>query len=64
MLPSEVTVLMGSGDKAHFTRIGLIADPYVAGPYVEGSYEVTLPVSPALLKAVKPEYRSMFALGR
>ena len=64
LLPSEVTVLLGSGDKAHFTRIGLIADPYMAGPYVEGSYEVTLPVTLALIKAVKPEYRSAFAVGR
>ena len=64
VLPSEVTVLLGSGDKAHFTRIGLIADPYVAGPYSEGNYEITLPVNPAVLKAVKPEYRSAFAVGR
>ena len=64
LLPSEVTVLLGSGDKAHFTRIGLIADPYMAGPYAEGSYEVTLPVTAALIKAVKPEYRSAFAAGR
>lgn len=64
LLPSEVTMLLGSGDKAHFTRIGLIADPYVAGPYAEGSYEVTLPVTPALIKAVKPEYRGAFAVGR
>lgn len=62
--PSDLTVLLGSADKAHFTRIGLIADPYVAGPYVEGSYEVTLPVTPALIKAVKPEYRGLFAPGR
>ena len=64
LLPSQVTVLLGSGDRAHFTRIGLIADPYTAGPYVEGSYEVTLPVTPALIKAVKPEHRSAFAVGR
>jgi hypothetical protein len=64
LAPSEVTILLGSGDKAHFTRIGLIADPYIAGPYAEGSYEITLPVTPALLKALKPEYRGLFALGR
>ena len=64
VLPSEVTVLLGSGDKVHFTRIGLIADPYMAGPYAEGSYEVTLPVTPGLIRAVKPEYRSAFAVGR
>lgn len=64
LAPSEVTVLLGSSDKRHFNRIGLIADPYAAGPYVEGSYEVTLPVSDALLKAVKPEYRGAFTIGR
>jgi hypothetical protein len=64
LAPSEVTVLLGSGDKAHFTRIGLIADPYMAGSYAEGSYEVTLPVTPALIRAVKPEYRGAFAPAR
>ncbi|WP_309622358.1 DUF4163 domain-containing protein [Novosphingobium sp.] len=64
LAPSEVTVLLGSGDRAHFTRIGLIGDPYMAGSYAEGSYEVTLPVTPALIRAVKPEYRSLFAPGR
>lgn len=64
LAPSEVTVLLGSSDGKHFNRVGLIADAYVAGPYAEGSYEVTLPVSPALLKVVKPQYRALFALGR
>lgn len=62
--PSEVTVLLGSADKQHFTRIGLVADPYVAGPYAEGEYEVTLPVTAALIRAVRPEYRAAFASGR
>ena len=62
--PSSLTVLLGSANRMQFTRIGFIADPYVAGPYSEGSYEVTLPVTPALLKVVKPEYRAAFAGGR
>ncbi len=62
--PSDVTILLGSADKVHFTRVGLIADAYVAGSYVEGSYEITLPVTPNLIRAVKPEYRSAFAVGR
>lgn len=62
--PLESTILLGSADKQHFTRIGVILDPYVAGPYVEGEYEVTLPVTAAVLKAVKPEYRAAFAAGR
>ena len=62
--PLASTVILGSGDKAHFTRIGVLVDPYEAGPYAEGNYEVTLPVTAAVLRAVKPEYRSAFAAGR
>jgi hypothetical protein len=60
----DLTVLLGSTDGTAFDRIGLIADPYVAGAYVEGSYEVTLPVTPALIAAVKPAYRVAFAIPR
>lgn len=59
----ELTVLLGSKSKTHFDRIGLIADAYVAGSYAEGQYEFTIPVTDALLKAVKPEYRAAFARG-
>src|SRR5688500_9993933 len=37
------------------------ADPYVAGPYVEGEYDIELAVSAAFVAALKPEYRSSFA---
>lgn len=40
------------------------ANPYVAGPYVEGDYDVELPVSAAFIAALKPDYRSSFATGR
>lgn len=59
--PSEMVVLLGSAGRKAFDRVGIIALPYSAGPYAEGSYEVTLPVTPAILKAVKPEYRASFA---
>lgn len=62
--PVESTVILGSADRQHFTRIGVLVDPYAAGSYAEGSYEVTLPVTPAVLKAVKPEYRALFAASR
>ncbi|MEN9683697.1 MAG: hypothetical protein RLZZ427_1448 [Pseudomonadota bacterium] len=62
--PAESTVMLGSADKAHFTRIGIEVDPYVAGPYAEGSYSITVPVTPAVLRALKPEYRAAFAIGR
>jgi hypothetical protein len=58
---ADLTVLLGSSDKQRFNRIGLIAAPYVAGSYAEGPYEITLPVSPAVLAAVKPEYKAAFA---
>ena len=59
---SELTVIAGSSDGRAFDRIGFYAGPYVAGPYAEGDYEVTLPVTPAILAAVKPAYRDAFAL--
>lgn len=61
---ADLTVLVGSSDRKSFNRIGLIADPYVAGSYAEGEYEVTLPVTAKVLAAVKPAYRTAFALGK
>lgn len=62
--PTDYTVILGSSDRRHFDRIGVIVSPYNAGPYAEGFYEVTLPVTAAVLKAVEPRYRKDFALGR
>ena len=59
---NEVTIVPGSTNRRAFNRIGFLIDPYVAGSYAEGAYEVTLPVTPAILAAVKPEYRDAFAL--
>lgn len=61
-LIKELTLLLGSTNGRAIDRIGLIADPYVAGSYAEGTYEVTLPVTPAILRAVKPTYRAAFAV--
>ena len=60
--PADTVVILGSADHAHFTRVGFLMGPYAAGPYVEGDYEVTLAVTPALLSAVRPEYRDAFAV--
>jgi hypothetical protein len=57
-------MILGSGDRQHFTRIGILIGPYEAGPYAEGDYEITLPVTPEVLAAVKPEYRADFAAAR
>lgn len=61
---ADLTVLVGSSDGKAFNRIGLLAAPYVAGSYAEGTYEVTLPVTTAVLAAVRPEYRAAFALAK
>ena len=53
-------MILGSSDRKRFNRIGLLVGPYAAGPYAEGSYDITLPVTPAVLKAVKPEFRAAF----
>jgi hypothetical protein len=43
-----------------FDSIHVIADPYVAGAYVEGTYEIAFPVNAAFISHLKPEYRSSF----
>jgi hypothetical protein len=62
--PTEAVVILGSSNGKAFDRIGFLIAPYLAGPYVEGDYEVTLPVTPALLAKVKPQYRSSFVAGK
>ena len=60
----DTTPILGSAGKTAFDRIGFLIGPYAAGPYAEGSYDVTLPVTPAVIAAVKPEFRAAFAAGR
>ena len=43
-----------------FDTLALVASPYVAGPWVEGSYEIELAVTPDLLAALKGDYRASF----
>ncbi|WEK48054.1 MAG: DUF4163 domain-containing protein [Candidatus Andeanibacterium colombiense] len=62
--PVESTIILGSSDKQHFDRIGVLVGPYAAGPYAEGSYEATIPVDAKILALVKPEYRASFAAKR
>lgn len=55
-----VLVPASSGGEA-IDEIRLLAAPYVAGSYAEGPYTVTLPVTRAVVDAVKEEYRDAFA---
>ena len=60
--PSEQTVILGSSNGRAFDKVGVLVGPYAAGSYAEGDYEFTLPVTAALLKAVKAEYRGAFSV--
>ena len=60
----DLSLILGSAGGERFDRIGLYAGPYVAGSYAEGAYEITLPVTAAVLDAVKPGYRPHFAARR
>lgn len=51
----------GGVDRVAFMT--LVAAPYVAGPYAEGGYEVKLPLTPELVRLVRPAYRSAFVGG-
>lgn len=61
--PVEETLILGSSNHSTFDRIGILVPPYEAGPYAEGDYDVTLPVTRQVLAAVKPAYKSAFAIG-
>lgn len=62
--PLESTLILGSSNRKTFDRVGVLIAPYAAGPYAEGTYEVTLPVTPEVLAAVRPEFRDRFSARR
>ncbi len=57
----QLTLALAASDGQILDQIVLIADPYVAGAYAEGIYEVTVEVDKDILALVKPEYRGAFA---
>ena len=59
--PAEHTVILGSSNGRTFDRIGVLVEPYAAGAYAEGTFDITLPVTRAILGSVKPVYRSAFS---
>lgn len=59
--PTAQTLILGSTNRRTFDRIGVLVAPYEAGPYAEGGYEVTLPVTGKIMAALKPQYRNAFS---
>ncbi|MCT2401140.1 DUF3298 and DUF4163 domain-containing protein [Novosphingobium mangrovi (ex Huang et al. 2023)] len=62
--PVAQTLILGSSNRKTFDRIGILVGPYEAGPYAEGTYEVTLPVTGAVMATLKPQYRTGFSVGQ
>ena len=62
----DIAIIPGDADKdGRFDRIQLVASPYVAGPWVEGAYEIELAVTPDLVAGLREEYQPSFeAQGR
>jgi hypothetical protein len=64
-LVTGITTIPSSGQAGRYIdHILFRLDPYMAGPFGEGEYLITLKVTPALLEAIKPTWRSEFALGQ
>jgi hypothetical protein len=53
-----------SNGNGRFDRIAFVASPYTAGPYAEGEYDISVPVTARLVTALKPEYRGSFEAQR
>jgi hypothetical protein len=57
----DVSIIPVDGDKdGRFERLLVVASPYVAGPWVEGAYEIGLPVNADLVAALKSEFKPSF----
>ena len=57
---SAQTIWLGSSDGRFIDRMTIAIGPYEIGPYAEGSYKINVPVTGALVKAVKDEFARDF----
>lgn len=57
---ADLTVAPAGNVGGKFSRILLIADPYVAGPWAEGDYEIELPIPEAMVPFFTPEWKPSF----
>lgn len=61
---SELAIIPQGPKGGALGKLLFHADPYVAGPYSESDYDVELPVSAAMIAAMKPEFRASFAASQ
>jgi len=57
---SLIVVLTDKDRSGRFDHIDVTADQYVAGPYSEGPYDISLPITGKMIERLKPEYSSSF----
>ena len=58
---AEISIIPTDKDgNGKFERLVMVADPYVAGSYAEGDYEIELPMRGDLISAIRSEYRDSF----
>jgi hypothetical protein len=57
----DVSIIpVDSNKDGRFEQLLVVASPYVAGPWVEGSYEIELAVNADLIAALKADYKPSF----
>jgi hypothetical protein len=59
-LAEQVVAPVDENKDSRFELFRVLIEPYNAGPYAEGTYEVDIPVTEAVRKLVKPEYAGAF----
>lgn len=59
-LDKQVIAPADTDEDGRFDTIAILLPPYEAGPYVEGSYAVQIPVTTALIEHLKPAFRTDF----
>ena len=64
--PLDALALVPSDNNRNrrFDHFRLIAPHGVAGAHVEGSYDISVAITPTLLAAIKPAYRAGFEVGQ
>ena len=61
----DIAIIPADSNKdGRFDKLLLIASPYVAGPWVEGSYEIELAATADLVAGLKDEFQPSFAAQR
>ena len=57
----ELTLALADQNRdGRFDHLAITADAYVAGPYAEGAYGISLPLTATMLSRLKPDYRASF----